>query len=194
MWNTGLVESNQSILKEIYPEYSFGKTAAEAEVPIFWPLDVKSWLIGKDSDAGKDWRQEEKVVTEDEMVWWHHWVNGHEFEQTLGDSEGQGNLMCYSPWGRRVRHNLVTRRWQYWPPVWGNVQMLHAVCVLPNWPSFFYPGLNLHLVLFSSIFVIYPIEQPKASLKLLNIVLVHKVHNVNRWEVNDIKLWFEKQK
>ena len=76
------------------------KTDAEAEAPILWPPDVKSWLIGKDPDAGKDWRQEEEGMTEDEMVAWHHWLNGHDFEQAPGDSEGQGSLACYSAWGR----------------------------------------------------------------------------------------------
>ena len=65
---------------------------AEAEAPILWPLDAKNWLIGKDPDAGKDWWQEEQGVTEDEMVWWHHQLNAHEFEQTSGDGDGQGNL------------------------------------------------------------------------------------------------------
>ena len=68
------------------------------EAPILWPPDVKSWLTGKDPDAGKDCGQEEKGVTEDEMVGWHHWLNGHKFERTLGGSEGQGILVCYSPW------------------------------------------------------------------------------------------------
>ena len=76
-----------------------GRTDAEAEAPILWPPDVKSQLIGKDLDAGKDGRQEEKGMTEDEMVGWHHRLNGHEFEQTPGDSEGQGGLACCSPWG-----------------------------------------------------------------------------------------------
>ena len=74
---------------------------------VFWPPDEKSQLIGKDPDAGKDWGQEEKE-TEDEMVGWHHQLSGYEFEQTPGDGEGQGSLVCCSPWGRRVRHNLVT--------------------------------------------------------------------------------------
>ena len=74
------------------------RTDAEAEAPILWPPDAKSWLIGKDSDDEKDWRQEEKVVTEDEMVWWHQWVNGHEFEQAPGNGKGQGNLACCSSW------------------------------------------------------------------------------------------------
>ena len=81
------------------PWISTGRTDAEAEAPILWPHDVKSWLIGKDPDTGKDWRQVEKEVTEDEMVGWHHWLNGHEFEQTPGDIEGQGSLVCCSPWG-----------------------------------------------------------------------------------------------
>ena len=71
------------------------------EAPRLSPPDVKSWLIEKDPDPGKDWRQEEKETTEDEMLGWHHWLNGHEFEQTLGDSEWQGSLACCSPWGRK---------------------------------------------------------------------------------------------
>ena len=76
-----------------------GRTDAEAEAPIFWLPDLKNWLIGKDYDAGKDWRQEEKGTTEDKTMGCHHWFNGHEFEQALRDSEGQGSLMCCSPWG-----------------------------------------------------------------------------------------------
>ena len=75
-----------------------GRTDVEAETPILWPSDAKSWLIWKDPDAGKDWGQEEKGMIEDEMVRWHHWFNGHEFQQTLGNSEGQGALACWSPW------------------------------------------------------------------------------------------------
>ena len=73
-----------------------GRTDAEADAPILWPLDTKSQLLAKDSDAGTDWRQEEWWMTDDEMIGWHHWLNGHEFEQTLGDSEGQGSLVCWS--------------------------------------------------------------------------------------------------
>ena len=71
---------------------------ADSEAPILWPPDAKSWLIERDPAAGKDWRQEEKGMTEDEMVGWHHRLKGHEFEPTLGDSEGQGSLACCSPW------------------------------------------------------------------------------------------------
>ena len=74
---------------------------AETEVPILWPPDVKSWRAGQDPDAGKDRRQEEKGTTEDEIVGWHHRFNGHEFEQTQGDSEGQGSLACCCPCGHR---------------------------------------------------------------------------------------------
>ena len=74
---------------------------AEAEAPIFWPSDAKSWLIKKDHEDGKYGGQEEKGWTEDQMFGWHHQLNGHEFEQTLGDSEGQGSLVCCSPWGRK---------------------------------------------------------------------------------------------
>ena len=76
-------------------------TDAEAEAPILWPLDVKSWFTGKDSDAGKDGRWEEKWTTEDKMVGWHHWCNGHEFEQAPGGGEGQGSLVCCSPWNHK---------------------------------------------------------------------------------------------
>ena len=74
-----------------------GRTDAEAETPILWPPDVKNWLTGKDPDAGKDWRQEEMGTTEDEMVGWHRWLNGHEFEQAPGVGDGQGSLACFSP-------------------------------------------------------------------------------------------------
>ena len=76
-----------------------GRTDAEAEAPTLWPPDVKKWLLGKDPDARKDWRCEEKGTGEDEMVGWYHWLNGHEFEQALGVGDGQGSLACCSPWG-----------------------------------------------------------------------------------------------
>ena len=78
-----------------------GRTDAESEVPTLWPPDAKSWLTGKDPDAGKNWSQEEKGTTEDKMAGWHHRLNGHEFEQAPGDDEGQGDLACYGPRGRK---------------------------------------------------------------------------------------------
>ena len=79
-----------------------GRTDAEAETPILWPPDGKNWLTWKDPDAGKDWRQEEKGTTEDEMVGWHLRLNGHEFGWTPGAGDGQGGLACCSPWGHKV--------------------------------------------------------------------------------------------
>ena len=89
----------------------FGRTDAEAKVPVLWSPDEKSQLIGKDPDAGKDWRQEEKGTTEDKMVGWHHWLNGHEFEQILGDGEGQESLaLLQSRGSQRIRHDWATEQ------------------------------------------------------------------------------------
>ena len=90
-----------------------GRIDVEAEAPIPWPSDSKSRLTAKDPDAGKDWRQKENGAAEDEMVGWHHQLNGHEFEQAPGDGEGQGSLACCSPWGsQRVGHDLATEEQQ----------------------------------------------------------------------------------
>ena len=87
-----------------------GRTDVETETPILWPPDAKSWLIGKDPDAGKDWRRE-KGMTEDEMVGWHHRRDGHEFELTLGVVDGQGSLVCCSPWGSRESDMTEQLNW-----------------------------------------------------------------------------------
>ena len=93
------------------------RTDAEAETPILWPPDAKSQFIGKDPDAGKDWRQEEKGTAEDEMVWWHHWLDGHEFEQAPGVGDGQGSLVRCSPWGHKesdmTELNLLILKWKW---------------------------------------------------------------------------------
>ena len=99
-----------------------GRTDAESEAPILWPPDAKNWLFGKDPDAGKDWGQEEKGMTQDEMVGWHHPLNGHEFEQTPGDGEGQGRLVC-CPWG--CKESGITYRL--------NNNKLHAHMMWPQW-------------------------------------------------------------
>ena len=104
--------SNQSILKEISLEYSLGRTDAEAETPILWLPDVKNRLIWKDPDAGKDWRWEEKGMTEDEMVGWHHWLDEHEFEQALGFGDGQGSLACCNPWGHKESDMTEWLNWK----------------------------------------------------------------------------------
>ena len=88
-----------------------GRTDAVAETPVLWPPDVKSWLIWKDPDAGKNWRWEEKGTTENEMVGWHHRLSGHEFEQAPGVGDGQGGLMCCSPWGHK---ELDMTEWLNW--------------------------------------------------------------------------------
>ena len=87
--------------KENQPWIFIGRTDAEAETALIWPPDAKNWLTGKDPDAGKDWRQEERGMTEDEMVGWHHPLNGDEFEQTPGDGEGQQSLASCSLWGNK---------------------------------------------------------------------------------------------
>ena len=89
------------------PWVVIGRTDVEAETPILWPPDGRNWLIGKDPDAGKDWRQEEEGMAEDEMVWWHHQLDGHELEQSLRVGDGRGSLACCSPWAsQRIGHDL----------------------------------------------------------------------------------------
>ena len=88
-----------------------GRAHAEAEAPILWLPHVKSWLIGKDSDAGRDWAQEEKGTTEDEIAGWHHWLDGHDSEWTPGVGDGQGGLACCDSWGRK---ELDTTKWLIW--------------------------------------------------------------------------------
>ena len=119
--NCGVGEDSQESLdcKEIQPVHRkggqswmfTGRTNAEAETPILWPPDVKNWLIWKDPDAGKDWRWEEKGMTEDEMVGWHHWLNGLELEQALGVGNGQGGLACCGSWGHKESDTTEGLNW-----------------------------------------------------------------------------------
>ena len=88
-----------------------GKTDVEAETPVLWPPDAKTWLIGKDPDDGKDWGQEEKGMTQDEMVRWHHRLNGHEFGWTLGVGVGQGGLACCSSWSCKESDTTERLNW-----------------------------------------------------------------------------------
>ena len=127
-WTVVLEKTLESPLssKEIQPVHSkgnqswifIGKTDAEAESQILWPPDGKNWLLGKDPDSGKDWKQEEKRMTEDEMVGWHHWLDGHEFEQAPGVGDGQGSLACCSPWGRKEWDTTEGLNWTG-PPISG---------------------------------------------------------------------------
>ena len=123
----GLEKALESPLdcKEIQPVHPkgnqswifIGRTEAEAETPIHWPFLAKSLLIGKDPDAGTGRRQEEKGTREDATVGWHHWLNGHEFEQALGVGDGQGGLVCCSPWGLKMLDHLATElkyKWKWY--------------------------------------------------------------------------------
>ena len=103
--------SNQSNSKG-NPSWIFiGRTDVEAEAPVLWPRDVKNWLIWEDPDGGKDWRQEEKGTTEDEMVGWHHQLNGHEFEQAPGVGDGHGCLACCGPWSHKEWDMTERLKW-----------------------------------------------------------------------------------
>ena len=120
-WTVVLEKTIESPLncKEIQPVHPegdqswlfIGRTDVEAETPILWPPDAKSWLIWKDPNSGKDWEQEEKEMTEDKMVGWHHWVNGHGFGWTLGVDDGPGCLVCCGSWGRK---ELDITEWLNW--------------------------------------------------------------------------------
>ena len=113
--------------KEIQPVHSkgdqswvfFGRNDTKAEAPVLWPPHVKSWLIGKDSDAGRDWGQEEKGTAEDEMAGWHHWLDGHESEWTLGDDDGQGGLTWGDSWGHKESDTTERLNWTF--DLWNNL-------------------------------------------------------------------------
>ena len=89
----------------------FGRTDAKAETPVLWLPHAKCWLIGKDSDAARDWRQEEKGTTEDEMAGWHHWLDGQKSEWTLGVGDGQGGVVCCNSWGRKQSDTTERLNW-----------------------------------------------------------------------------------
>ena len=126
--------------KEIQPVHSkgdqswvfFGKTDTKAETPILWTPHAKSWLIGKDSDAGRDWGQEEKGMTEDEITGWHHWLDGHEFGWTPRLGDGQGGLACCNSWGRKESDMTEGLNWTelmesswHWVTCLGNIPVWH---------------------------------------------------------------------
>ena len=120
-WTVVLEKTLESPLdcKEIQPVHPKGnwswifiaRTDAEAETPILWPPDAKTWLTGKDPDAGRDWGQEEKGMTGDEMVRCHHWLDGHESERSPGVGDGQGGLVLWSPWGHRESDTTERLNW-----------------------------------------------------------------------------------
>ena len=104
-----------------------GRTDVEAETPMLRPADAKSWLIWKDPDAGKDWEQEEKGMTEDEMIGWHHWLNEHEFEQAPGVGDGQRSLACCSPWGHKESDTTEWLNWTETPKLRKDDQFLFKI-------------------------------------------------------------------
>ena len=114
-----LTLESPSDCKEIQPVHPkgdqswvfIGRTDAIAETPILWPPHAKSWLIGEDPDAGRDWRQEEKGTTEDEMAGWHHWLDGCEFEWTPGVDDGQGRQACCNSWGHKESDTTEQLNW-----------------------------------------------------------------------------------
>ena len=108
-WTTGEIQPGHP--KGVQSWVFFGRTDVEAEIPILWPPDARNWLIRKDPDAGKDWRQEEKGMTEDEMVGWHHRLNGHGFRWIPGVGDGQGGLACCGSWSHKEPD---TTEWLNW--------------------------------------------------------------------------------
>ena len=136
-------------IQPVHPKWDqswvfIGKTDAEAETPILWPPDVKNWLIGKDPDAGKDWGQEEKGTTEDEMFGWHHGFNGHGFEWTVGVGDG-GGLACSDSWGRKESDRT---EWLNWTEHCRN--KFHMVILICWWIQCY----SIFLRVFTSFFII----------------------------------------
>ena len=124
--------------KEIQPVHSerdqpwdfFGRNDAKAEIPVLWLPHVKSWLIGKVSDAGRHWGQEEKGRTEDEMAGWHHWLDGHESEWTLGVGDGQGGLACCHSWGRKELDKTERLNWTELILYWCFSSWFTSLCII----------------------------------------------------------------
>ena len=151
--NSGVGKTLESPLdcKEIQPDHSegdqpwvfFGRNDAKAETPVLWPPHAKSWLIGKDSDAGRDWRQEEKRTTEDEMAEWHHWLDGHQSEWTPGVGDGQGGLACCDSWGCKESD---TTEWLNWLSI---VDLQICVSFRCRGKSFSYIYIHIFFRLFS---------------------------------------------
>ena len=144
-WTVVLEKTLESPLdcKEIQPVHPkgnqswifIGRTDGDAETPILWPSDVKNWLIGKDPDAENDWRQEEKGMTEDAMIGWHHRFNGHAFEKAPGIGDRQGSLECCSPWGHKESDMT---EWLNWSKV---ISLFLIHCL--GWSELFFQGASI---------------------------------------------------
>ena len=172
-WTVVLEKTLESPLdcKEIQPVHSegdqlwdfFGRNDAKAETSVLWPPHVKSWLIGKDSDAGRHWGQEEKGTTEDEMAGWHHWLDGHESEWTPGVGDGQGGLACCDSWSRKELDMTERLNWTelkvnvysmiIFRSLKGNNKLPIGGYLPPHWRgispllSFLWKCLHLHLIM-----------------------------------------------
>ena len=158
-WTVVLEKTLESPLdsKEIQPVHPkgdqswvfIGRTDAEAETPILWPPNVKSWLIEKDPDAGKDWGQEEKGTTEDEMVGWHHQFNGHGFGWTPGFVDGQGGLACCDSWGSKESDMTERLNWTklgHYTPKWLSYTVILVYIrslLIPNFQSIHFSPTSL---------------------------------------------------
>ena len=146
--------------KEIQPVHSegdqpwdfFGRNDAKAETPVLWPPHAKSWLIGKDSDVGRDWGQEEKGTIEDEMAGWHHWLDECESGWTLGIGDGQGGLACCNSWGHKESDMTERLNWtelgQVCSTNWGCSPVTPPPCGRGSLPPFFLPGTDASLFVF----------------------------------------------
>ena len=161
-WTVVLDKTLESPLdcKEIQPVHSegdqpwvfFGRNDAKAETPVLWPPHAKSWVIGKDSDAGRDWGQEEKGTTEDEMAGWHHWLSGRESGWTPGVGDGQGGLACCDSWGRKESDTTEWLNWTEHFIWWDELRLLTFIELL----YFGYCGKNFTWLLGHLIFRAVP--------------------------------------
>ena len=151
-WTVVLGKTLESPLdcKEIQPVHSedqprdfFGRNDAKAESLVLWPRHAKSWLIGKHSDAGRDWGQEEKGMIEDEMAGWHHWLDGRESEWTLGVGDGQGGLACCDTWGHKESDTTERLSWLNWLSV--DFTSCCQVCKLTQSLRYHFSYLSLHI-------------------------------------------------
>ena len=142
----------------------FGGNDAEAEIPVLWPPHAKSWLIGKDSDAGRDWGEEEKGTTQDEMAGWHHRLSGCELEWTLGVGDGQGGLSCCNTWGRKESHTTEGLKWT-------ELKNVSKVNISPN-QHFPLKCIIYFSILFSNIEIILFMTPKKALFRDLIIIII----------------------
>ena len=155
-----------------------GRTDAEAEAPILWPVDVKNSLIGKDSDAEKDWSREEKGTTENEMVGWHHRLDGHEFEQALWAGDGQGGLMCWGQWGCKESD---TTGWLNWTQ---QKDLLYrtgnsAQCYLAAWTRGTLGGERICVFIWLRPVAVFLKLSPHCWLAILQRKIKNKIKNVH---------------